>query len=92
MRGKREKQPPKVSNIVLVVLAVFLLAFIATMIITFWVKGSVPDTLIQYTMGAGGVESIALAAIKIVKVHSGSAGESEETHGEDQLEAETDEP
>lgn len=62
-----EKKKPKTSNVVLIVLSLFLLAFIVTMIVTFWVKGAVPDTLIQYTLGAGGVEAVALAGIKISK-------------------------
>lgn len=61
------KKKPKTSNVVLIVLSLFLLAFIVTMIVTFWVKGSTPDTLIQYTLGAGGVEAVALAGIKISK-------------------------
>lgn len=67
MGGKRLKQK-KTSNTVLVVVGIFLFAFITTMIVTFWVKGSVPDTLIQYTLGAGGVEAVLLAGIKISKV------------------------
>lgn len=58
----------KTSNIVLVILGVFLLGFITTMIVIFCVKGSVPDTLIQYTMGAGGMEALLLAGIKVSKV------------------------
>lgn len=56
------------SNIVLGLLGIYLFAFIAVMTVIFCIKGSVPDTLIQYTLGAGGIESVALAAIKIVKV------------------------
>ena len=71
-----EKTPPpkerKTSNVVLTILGAFLLAFIVAMIVTFWVKGSVPDTLIQYTMGAGGVETLLLAGIKISKVVTGN--------------------
>lgn len=67
--SKRKKL--KTSNTVLIVLGVFLLAFIITMIITFWVKGSTPDTLIQYVLGAGGLETLALAIIKVAKVFVG---------------------
>ena len=70
MSGKRRSKR-KTSNAVLLVLGLFLLAFIVTMIVTFWVKGSVPDTLIQYTLGAGGLEAVLLAGIKISKVVSG---------------------
>jgi hypothetical protein len=57
----------KTTNKVLLILALFMLAFILVMIVTFWVKDSVPDTLIQCVLGAGGVESVALAGIKIAK-------------------------
>ncbi len=68
----------KTSNIVLLALGLFLLAFIAVMIVTYWVKGSVPDTLIQYVLGAGGVEALLLAGIKISKVVSGDRPEERE--------------
>lgn len=70
MSGARQKRE-KTSNRVLVLLGLFLLVFIAVMIVTFWVKGAVPDTLIQYTLGAGGVEALVLAGIKISKVVAG---------------------
>ena len=75
--GYTEETPPtpkerKTSNVVLVILAVFLLAFIVAMTVIFCVKGSVPDTLIQYTMGAGGIEALLLAGIKISKVVTGN--------------------
>lgn len=73
------KHGKKTSNLVLLIVGVFLLGFIVCMIVTFWVKNSVPDTLIQYTLGAGGVEALLLACIKISKVVTGDKpGESEE--------------
>ena len=69
----------KTSTIILAVMGLFLLTFIAAMTVIFCVKGSVPDTLIQYTLGAGGVEALLLAGIKISKILSGDKpGESEE--------------
>jgi len=69
----------RTANRVLIVLGLFLLAFITVMIVTYWVKGGVPDTLIQYTLGAGGVEALVLAGIKISKVVTGDKpGESED--------------
>lgn len=59
------------SNFVLLILGLFLLAFIISMIVIFCIKGAVPDTLIQYTLGAGGVEALVLAGIKISKVLKG---------------------
>lgn len=70
---RARKKAARTANRVLVVLGLFLLMFIAVMIVTFWVKGSVPDTLIQYTLGAGGVEALALAAIRICKAVAGES-------------------
>lgn len=65
----------KTSNKVLIILSIFIFLFIAVMVVTFWVKDSVPDTLIQYTLGAGGVECLMLAGIKISKVLKGEKTE-----------------
>ena len=79
----REGWAVKTSNIVLALLGVFLLAFIAAMTVIFCVKGAVPDTLIQYTLGAGGVEALLLAGIKISKIFSGGKpGEKEGPYDE----------
>ena len=61
----------KTSNFILALLGLFLLAFVTAMTAVFCVKGAVPDTLIQYTLGTGGVEALLLAGIKISKVLSG---------------------
>ena len=71
------KHGKKTSNLVLLIMGVFLFAFILCMITIFCVKGSVPDTLIQCVMGAGGVEAAALAWIKATKVKSGSISKTE---------------
>lgn len=67
------------SNKVLCILSIFLLVFIVTMTVIFCVKGAVPDTLIQYTLGAGGIEALMLAAIKVSKVISGGKSSTTET-------------
>ena len=73
----------KTSNVILVLLGVFLLGFIGAMTVIFCVKGSVPDTLIQYTLGAGGVEAFLCAGITVSKVITGDKpGESEDTYYE----------
>ena len=73
------KHGKKTSNLVLLIMGVFLLAFIICMIVIFCAKGSVPDTLIQCVMGAGGVEALALAWIKSTKVKSGENDSQEES-------------
>ena len=65
----------KTSNRVLLVLGLFALAFIIAMTATFWRFQAVPDTLIQMVLGAGGLESAALAAIKVSKVLKGDKTE-----------------
>ena len=78
MKGRRLPKK-KTSNIVLLALGLFAFVFIVAMTVIFCVKGAVPDTLIQYTLGAGGIEALALSAIKVSKVVSGEKpGESEE--------------
>lgn len=80
MKGRRQQSPMKTSNLILLALGVFALGFIVAMTVIFCVKGAVPDTLIQYTLGAGGVEALLLAGIKISKVKAGDKpGESEDT-------------
>lgn len=82
MSGRRRRRR-KTSNVILLAMGIFVLAFIAVMTVTFWVKGAVPDTLIQYTLGAGGVEALLLAGIKISKVRAGDKpGESEDNYGD----------
>ena len=71
----------KTANKVLILLGIFVLAFVVTMIVTFWKFGAVPDTLITYTLGAGGIEALALAGIKISKTWSGKTAE-EDKHNE----------
>lgn len=80
MRGKRRREG-KTSNVILLAMGLFTAAFIVAMIVIFCVKDAVPDTLIQYTLGAGGVEALLLAGIKISKVRAGeTSGESEDTY------------
>lgn len=83
MKGRRERNRMKTSDLVLLVMGLFALAFIVAMTVIFCVKGAVPDTLIQYTLGAGGVEALLLAGIKVSKVLTGDKpGERKETYDE----------
>jgi len=75
-----KKKKRDTTHIVLLCMGVFILLFVIAMIVTFWVKGSVPDTLIQYTLGAGGIEALLLAVIKITKTIKGEKPEDEERY------------
>jgi hypothetical protein len=70
----------KTSNIILAIIGLFILAFITAMVVVFCVYGSTPDTLIQYTLGAGGVEVVLLAAIKISKVVKGEKDDEDDEY------------
>lgn len=41
--------------------------FVTVAWVTFWIKDSVPDTLIQYGLGGGAVELIVSGAIEIMR-------------------------
>ena len=66
MRSKRKK-PMNTSNKVLILLGLGLGGFVVVMVVTFWVKGSVPDSLIDKVLDFGQWEAGFLAAIKIAK-------------------------
>ena len=68
----------RTSDRVLLALGAFLVAFITAMTVCFWRLGSVPDSLVRCTLGAGGVEALLLAAIKVSKVLSGRESGREE--------------
>ena len=76
---KRSERPEKpkmnTSTKVLIALGVFLLVFIVAMIVTYWVTGGVPDTLISCVLDTGKAEAVVLAAIKISKVIKGKTEE-----------------
>lgn len=65
----------KTTARVLCLLGAGMAVFIAAMCVIFCVKGAVPDTLIQYTLGAGGLEALLLAFIKISRIISGEKNE-----------------
>ena len=68
----------RTSDRVLLALGAFLVAFITAMTVCFWRLGAVPDSLVRCTLGAGGVEALLLAAIKVSKVLSGRESGREE--------------
>ena len=71
MRKGKHKKPLSTANRVLILLGVSLAAFVAIMVVTFWVKGSVPDSLIDKVLDFGQWEAGFLAAIKVAKTVKG---------------------
>ena len=68
----------RTSHRVLLALGAFLVVFITAMTVCFWRLGAVPDSLVRCTLGAGGVEALLLAAIKVSKELSGRKSGREE--------------
>lgn len=62
-------QQPKKKKIDRIVKAVlfYWIIFVVVAWVTFWVKDSVPDTLIQYGLGGGAVELLITGAIEIFR-------------------------
>ena len=60
---------PKKKKLDLIVRGVLIywVVFVCVAWVTFWVKDSVPDTLIQYGLGGGAVELLVTGAIEIMR-------------------------
>lgn len=56
----------KIDRIVKGVL-IYWIVFVAIAWVTFWIKDSVPDTLIQYGLGGGAVELLVTGVIEIMR-------------------------
>jgi len=65
-RCKVKKKPKKIDRIVRGVL-VYWVVFVTVAWVTFWIKNSVPDTLIQYGLGGGAVELLVTGVIEIFR-------------------------
>ena len=59
-------KPKKIDKIVKGVLF-YWCAFVILAWVTFWVKDSVPDTLVQYGLGGGAVELLVTGLIEIFR-------------------------
>lgn len=57
----------KTLDRILLILGIFVGIFVVTMIVTFWVFQSVPDTLIIAVLGSGGTEAVMCALITLSK-------------------------
>lgn len=68
-RLQKRKQLTKTKKIDKIVRGVLIywVVFVSVAWVTFWVKGSVPDTLIQYGLGGGAVELVISGFIEIFR-------------------------
>ena len=66
---RNSKETPKNKKLDRIVRAVlfYWIIFVSVAWVTFWIKDSVPDTLIQYGLGGGAVELIVSGAIEIMR-------------------------
>lgn len=62
-----EKEEIKTLTKIIRGVLAYWIVFVAISWVTYWIKGSVPDTLVQYGLGGGAVELVAGAAIEIGK-------------------------
>lgn len=58
---------------------IYWIVFVIVAWVTFWVKDSVPDTLIQYGLGGGAVELLVTGAIEIMRDKLNRRDENERT-------------
>ena len=62
----KKPKPKKIDKIVKGV-CIYWISFVAIAWITFWVKDSVPDSLIQFGLGGGAVELLISGVIEICR-------------------------
>ena len=78
-RCRKTKKQKKIDKIVRGVLIYWVL-FVCVAWITFWVKDSVPDTLIQYGLGGGAVELLVTGAIEMARDRIARKEENKDDH------------
>lgn len=66
IKAAEKKKPKKIDRIVRGVL-IYWVIFVTVSWVTFWIKDSVPDTLIQYGLGGGAVELLISGVIEIAR-------------------------
>lgn len=63
----RPKKKPKKIDLIVRGVCIYWIIFVSIAWITFWVKDSVPDTLIQFGLGGGAVELLISGVIEITR-------------------------
>lgn len=74
-RRRRKRNRLNTLDKVLIIVGSFLVLFIVSTVIIYTYNGWQFDTLITCVLGAGGIESIAMAAIQIAKYFKYKKGE-----------------
>lgn len=65
--AKKNKEPMRFSKKIVIAMFATMITFTVTMILTYWVKGGVPDSLIEPFFGFFGIEGGMLGAIKVAE-------------------------
>ena len=63
----QKKKPKKKLDMIVKGVCIYWITFVSLAWITYWVKDSVPDTLIQFGLGGGAVELLITGAIEIFR-------------------------
>lgn len=66
MKRTRTTKKKKMDRIIKGVL-IYWVVFVIVAWVTFWIKDSVPDTLVQYGLGGGAVELLTTGLIEIAR-------------------------
>ena len=64
---KKKRTPKKKIDRIVKGVCIYWVLFVIVAWVTYWVKDSVPDTLIQYGLGGGAVELFITGAIEIFR-------------------------
>ena len=61
------KKKPKKMDIIVRGVCIYWIVFVVVAWVTFWIKDSVPDTLVQFGLGGGAVELLVTGVIEIMR-------------------------
>ena len=64
---KKLPKPKKKIDLIVRGVLIYWVVFVLVAWITFWIKDSVPDTLVQYGLGGGAVELLITGLIEITR-------------------------
>ena len=63
----RVKKKPKKIDLIVRGVCVYWIIFVSISWITYWVMGSIPDTLVQFGLGGGAVELLISGLIEVMR-------------------------